>query len=148
MPAYLGTKGKVTFTGNTIIGATTALLVSRWIGCLAREPQDVTPFNPDFNMRRTRAGLGKLTGTIEGFCDSAENITIGSATDDGIENTLGYPAIIHLDLNLTTGMYLEFYGILTSLEFTTETGVPVRWTASFESSGQVAENVAVSGNGQ
>lgn len=103
------------------------LLNSRaWSANWVREDFDSTVFGA--TARATLTGLHKMTGSIEGFVDSA---TAFSMTDFVKDST-------DFVLTSSTGRTYTFQGVLSNFSPTSEVGQLVRWTAAFESDGAIA----------
>lgn len=130
MAAINGTTGTISL--GTAIPAGLVALASRWSADLTRETADVTPFDPgaaDDNARVNIGGLQTMSGTAEGFLDSAVKFVTSVFDTDG--------AAAEFVLTASTGRTYTFQGIVTGFSPSAEVGVPNSWTCSFVSDGPI-----------
>lgn len=133
MPAAVsGRTGSVTtFDG---MGANNIALCTRWSANIRRDIFDVTPFGATGNAKQKLGGTYSMQGTIEGFIDKATVPDISPFTDDDI------PASFVLKSNTTNGALYQTYtfnGLMSEVQITSEAEGVVKFTANFESSGEV-----------
>lgn len=122
MAAIMGNTGSVSYT----VGAQEVFLhLNAWTLEYAREDHDITEFGATGFKAKT-VGLTKITGTLEGmYQDSAEDALVASeANADGATAVLTHAS--GKTYTITAGCNL------TNISFSTETGVPNTWTASFD----------------
>lgn len=143
MAAIVGTTGVVSFGGDATSAPNDfetggangehALLAHRWTLNLVSELHDVTPFHASDNFRKSIRGQYKATGTVEGFLDDT------AAHDVAVYQTPTIPS----DFVLTVGQFITtdhtyaFKGLITGFNVTSSPTEPNRFTATYESTGDI-----------
>jgi hypothetical protein len=148
MAAIVGTRGIVSFgtdaegttaddfqTGGAPVEAEHALLAYRWTMNLVGETFDVTTFHDSDNFRKSIRGEYTATGTVEGFLASDVPHDL---TPYQTPTALSSFVLTVQPFGVTDHTY-SFDGFITGMNVTVDAHGVNRYTATFESTGEIAE---------
>jgi predicted secreted protein len=127
MAAITGSAGSVSLDEGA--SGEIFLHVDRFSMDAPREMHDITDFDTVTGWSDMTPGLVKWTGTLEGFYqDAAEDALVATELNTDTADMV---------LTASTGRTYTWSGVVTirDVNFTTETGVPNRWTAAFTANG-------------
>lgn len=119
--------------GTVTIPSMTELHVTKWSANITREVFDTSTFAGADNAKTKTGGLATLTGSIEGFMDSASAVDFSDLTT---QNQAPTAAFI---LATKTGNTYTFDGLLQNIAIDSPKSGMATYTANFTGSSEIVE---------